>query len=61
MAFEPAIMTVNKGLAPDDTTVREISGSISKPVYLIELKISLPLLVNPLYLTLLINKLPVVP
>ncbi len=53
-------MTVDEGFAPDDTTVREISGSISKPVYLIELKISLPLLVNPLNLTLLINKLLVV-
>ncbi len=61
MAFEPAIMTVNKGLASDDTTIREISGAISKPVYLIELKILLSLPVNPFYPSLLIDKLPAVP
>ncbi len=61
MAFELTIMAVNKGLASDDTTVCEISGSISTPVYLIELKILLPLPFNPLYLSLLIDKLPVVP
>ena len=40
-------MTVDEGLASDDTTVREIPGAIS--IYLIEFKISLPLPINPLF------------
>ena len=61
MVFKITIVAVNKGLASNDTTVREIPGPVSKPVYLIQLKISLPLLVNPFYLSLLIDKLSVVP
>ena len=47
-------MTVNKCFDPDDTTIREITGAIPKPVYRIGLKMSLLLPVNPFYLALLI-------
>ena len=38
MALEFTITPVDKGLTSDDTTIRKISGSISKSVYLIKNK-----------------------
>ena len=60
MGLEFTIETANKCFAADDAAVGEISGSISKSVHIIQLKILLPFLVNTYNLSSLINKLPVI-
>jgi len=60
MSLEFLIEAVNKGSASNDAAVCEISGSVSKSIYIIQLKILLPFLVYPSNLSSLIDKLPVI-